>query len=605
MNPATTQTTLPDTGERIVELDPRTLRDSPFQKRTTYAAIDELAANIRADGRIHEPVIVRPVPGGLELVAGHRRKRAAILAKWATVPAVVREMTDEAARAAQASENLQRENLHAFEEAETYAQMMREDGLDADDIVERTGKSRTQVYGRLKLLQAAPAVREACEAGELDAEAALLIARLRDHALQVDAIRHLRSHNVDEKDGGRQSFRRIREILAERYMLELKRAVFPIADESLLPEAGACGPCPRRTGNAPEFDDIVSGKKPWPGAANPVGPDVCTDPECFGRKKAAHLKRQADELEARGRRVITGHKARQVLGVDGSIKASASTFVDEETGKKALQAAGAKVAPVIVQDPRSGKQVRVFDVAELASAGAKVKPAKAKESTDDRRNRAELERQRAYEAESLALLAPVRAAMRTASRSVAELAIIARAVVTSLDHADLVDLAGGNAAAVNAHGYRAFADDAVTRAEVSMDPANELALLMLEALAIQSAKGHDYSEHPTGQRLRRLASLYGVTAVDQAEASSSPPAGDQAEASSSPPAGDQAAAKPRRKRKAPAETQTELPLDQAAEALQEAASGPAAAAGQDGQDQAAEALQEAASGRRRRFSRAD
>ena len=102
------------TEDRITEISVDQLHDSPLQPRTAYLGIEELAANIKAEGRIHQPLLVRPrltnplrddLQDGYELVFGHRRLRAAELAGLATVPCRVRAMTDAEVRSAQLAEN--------------------------------------------------------------------------------------------------------------------------------------------------------------------------------------------------------------------------------------------------------------------------------------------------------------------------------------------------------------------------------------------------------------------------------------------------------------------------------------------------------------------
>jgi ParB-like chromosome segregation protein Spo0J len=92
---------------------------------------------------------------------------------------------------AQIIENLARADVHAIEEAEGFAALMKDHGVTADQLVADTGKSRSYIYGRLKLLQAIPEVREACLRGEFGSETALLIARIGDAKLQQKALKAL------------------------------------------------------------------------------------------------------------------------------------------------------------------------------------------------------------------------------------------------------------------------------------------------------------------------------------------------------------------------------------------------------------------------------
>ena len=155
------------------------LHESPFNVRQHFNAdeLESLAANLVQEG-ILQPLLVRPRivelfkddpngAAGYEVVCGHRRLRAAILANIEFVPVIVRSMTDTQARTAQVSENLQRENVHALEEAEALHALMETEGLNIEDLIQRFGKSRSYIYGRLKLLSLNSRSREAFLAGDL------------------------------------------------------------------------------------------------------------------------------------------------------------------------------------------------------------------------------------------------------------------------------------------------------------------------------------------------------------------------------------------------------------------------------------------------------
>ena len=208
---------------------------------------------------------------------------------------MVREMTDAEARSAQVAENLQRTDVHPLEEAEGFMSMMQNDGLSIEDLVSKFGKSRTYFYNRFKLLDACPALRDAYVANELGTEATQLIARLPSAPLQEKALQSIRQDAEARLDnGGKVSYRRIHALLSERFSLELRGAIFDIADADLLPDAGSCIDCWKRSGNAPEFADIAepgSNADGQPAGAVRGSADVCTDPDCFAEKKKVHLMR--------------------------------------------------------------------------------------------------------------------------------------------------------------------------------------------------------------------------------------------------------------------------------------------------------------------------
>jgi hypothetical protein len=298
-------------------------------------------------------------------------------------------MTDAEARRAQITENLHRTDVHPIEEAEGYQALIDHDGVTADDIAVQFGKSRSYVYGRLKLLQACPQIRKACLAGEVGAEVALLIARLRTDKLQERALGYIRADlYAILDDGGKASYRTIRDLLAEKFTLDLKGAMFDTADAQLLPLAGSCITCPKRSANASEYADLVENSTSRWGMSKPGSADACTDPECFDAKKKAHLKREADKLASAGKVVVDGNAARNSISARGEVKGAYVALADvKDALAKVLPKngrAGAVVAPapqvVLIQDPRTGKTHKAVKRADVQAAGVKVSDAPAQGS---------------------------------------------------------------------------------------------------------------------------------------------------------------------------------------------------------------------------------
>lgn len=375
------------------------LHDSPFQPRTHYAGLEGLAESIRADG-LQQPLRVRPlrpdpprddITDGYELVFGHRRKRAAELAGLATVPCLVTAMTDAEVRAAQMAENVQRENMRAIEEAQGYQVQIQADGISQAELARRIGKSPSHVAGRLRLLQLTPSVRQALDDGRIGAEVALLIARVgppvvQDKALAAIAAAHLSS---DLEDGGKRSLRDVRNLLAEKFTLDLKGALFDAEDTTLVWGAGACSACPKRSGNAPEFADVAQHSnrrdqdiRQWDYLCK-AGPDICTDPDCFSAKQRTHLQRQAEQLRAEGKTVIDGNKARQAIDAQGNVKgdfvpAAAVKAELAKVRKDIIKRGQLPPAPVTIQDPRNGKTVQAYPRADLERAGVNLTSADPK-----------------------------------------------------------------------------------------------------------------------------------------------------------------------------------------------------------------------------------
>jgi ParB family transcriptional regulator, chromosome partitioning protein len=146
------------------------LQPGKFQPRTQMGqeALQELAESIKAQG-VMQPILVRPIADGRhEIVAGERRWRAARIAGLASVPVLVRDISDRQALAAALIENIQREDLNPLEEASGIARLTQEFGLTHAAAAEALGKSRVAVSNLLRLLELAPPVRELLAHGKLD-----------------------------------------------------------------------------------------------------------------------------------------------------------------------------------------------------------------------------------------------------------------------------------------------------------------------------------------------------------------------------------------------------------------------------------------------------
>ena len=141
-----------------------------YQPRTRMdkAALEELASSIRRRG-IVQPILTREIGGGkFEIIAGERRWRAAQIAGLSTVPALVRDIADEAALGIGLIENIQREDLNAMEEAAGILRLIEEFKLTHEEAAQAVGRSRTAVSNLLRLLELAKPVQEMVMEAKLD-----------------------------------------------------------------------------------------------------------------------------------------------------------------------------------------------------------------------------------------------------------------------------------------------------------------------------------------------------------------------------------------------------------------------------------------------------
>lgn len=132
------------------------------------ASLEELSASIKAQG-VMQPIVIRPIQANrYEIIAGERRWRAAQLAGLATIPAIIREVADEAAIAMALIENIQREDLNPIEEARALSRLQDEFELTQQEVAEAVGKSRTAVTNLLRLMNLESEVKTLLERGDLD-----------------------------------------------------------------------------------------------------------------------------------------------------------------------------------------------------------------------------------------------------------------------------------------------------------------------------------------------------------------------------------------------------------------------------------------------------
>lgn len=163
---------------------------NPHQPRLHFdeESLAELTASIQQIG-VLQPVLVRPVGDGFELIAGERRWRAAGRAGLAMIPAVVR-TTDDLASVEQALvENLHRQDLTALEEAAAYQQLIEDFELTHEALADRVGKSRSAISNTLRLLGLPPAVQHLLADGKLSAGHARALLGTPDRALQESLAR--------------------------------------------------------------------------------------------------------------------------------------------------------------------------------------------------------------------------------------------------------------------------------------------------------------------------------------------------------------------------------------------------------------------------------
>src|SRR6201981_3809234 len=171
-------------GPQQIDID--LIDPSPYQPRTRFReeALEELARSIKASGII-QPLVVRPVAGRFQLIAGERRWRAAQRAGLTKVSAIVRRVTDELALEMTLVENIQREDLNAIEAARAFERLMDEAQLTQEAVAERTGKDRATVANSIRLLKLEPTIQDWIEEGKLTAGHGRALLAVADSQLRM------------------------------------------------------------------------------------------------------------------------------------------------------------------------------------------------------------------------------------------------------------------------------------------------------------------------------------------------------------------------------------------------------------------------------------
>jgi ParB family transcriptional regulator, chromosome partitioning protein len=236
----------------------RSLASSATKSPTT-----QKAESIKTQG-VLSPILVRPLAEGFpehfEIVTGARRFRAAQLAGLDSVPVRIVNLSDSDVLEIQVIENLQRVEIHPLEEARGFRALLQLDGYDIHKISSKIAKSPNYVATRLKLTDLVAEVAEAFLKNELMVGHALLIAKLPD-GLQKEALNQafVSAWSDGKHERVLKPIASLQAWIEQHVFLQLDKVPFPKDDVTLLPEAGSCLECPKRTGfNKLLFPDATS-----------------------------------------------------------------------------------------------------------------------------------------------------------------------------------------------------------------------------------------------------------------------------------------------------------------------------------------------------------
>lgn len=367
------------------------------------AAMRELVERMKASGfNEWQPILVRPLPDAegldqflplFEIGAGHRRSRAAKEAGLELVPCIVREMTDAQFLDVLNFDNSAREDVHPLHEAAGWNAWMEKTGSGVKDIAAKIGQSVEYVYQRLKYSSLIDEAKAAFLNGDITAGHAILIARLQPAEQKKSLVFLKPPPNVPDL---RKSVRELARFIQMNLHLEMQDAKFDLDDANLVPAAGTCAACPKRTKNAPDLiaDREVASEQL---VGEEMVVDDCTDPTCFQSKVQAHLVQIEKKLKAQG--------VQPVYVTDSFSKAPKGVMNRSEYQEVKQGTPGATVA-LVGSGPNAGETIHI-----------KVNPPKPEGGTVTHPDNEAIKRQQEKAQQKIDLEVKVRRAMFDAIRA--------------------------------------------------------------------------------------------------------------------------------------------------------------------------------------------
>lgn len=168
--------------DEITQVKLAELRSNPYQPRKVFDedALRELSDSIKENG-VFQPIIVKKSIKGYEIIAGERRVKASIMAGLETIPAIIRDFTDEEMMQIALLENLQRENLNAIEEATAYKTMINALNITQEELSKKLGKSRSHVTNMIGLLRLSDFVQSLVLSGQISMGHARVLSKMSDN----------------------------------------------------------------------------------------------------------------------------------------------------------------------------------------------------------------------------------------------------------------------------------------------------------------------------------------------------------------------------------------------------------------------------------------
>ena len=187
--------------DEIVEVNLDELMSNPYQPRKIFddEALRELSESIKEHG-VFQPIIVKKSVKGYNIIAGERRAKASKLAGRTTIPAIIRDFTDEEMMQVALLENLQREDLSAIEEAKAYKSIIESMRLTQDELAKKLGKSRSHITNMLGLLRLPLSVQDMVLYNKISMGHARVLSKLESYDQIEDLANKIVNENLSVRD---------------------------------------------------------------------------------------------------------------------------------------------------------------------------------------------------------------------------------------------------------------------------------------------------------------------------------------------------------------------------------------------------------------------
>ena len=188
--------------DEIVELAIRDLRSNPYQPRKIFdeEKLEELATSIKEHGVIQPIIVKKSSIKGYEIIAGERRVKASSLAKKETIPAIIRDFTDDEMMEIALLENLQREDLNAIEEANAYKQLIEKMSITQEELAKRLGKSRSYITNMLGLINLPDHVKNLIYKDKITASHARVLSKIENKEEIDNLVERILNENLNVRE---------------------------------------------------------------------------------------------------------------------------------------------------------------------------------------------------------------------------------------------------------------------------------------------------------------------------------------------------------------------------------------------------------------------